>query len=298
MAQIIRAALLQKTLERTDLRQVCADFSAVTGLVVRFVDELGHDPAGTAVLLPTMCGCVQSCPAGQRLCQQTQARLRQAARDRPASVSCDAGLTELAVPLHISGMLVGYFVVIGVSTIPINDPERRRIEHLLRVASVGASTDRLHAALAEHPLIPTARLESCARLLLTMAEHVSQQMTGHIALPVNELPPLIRQATQEIRRRAMTEPLQLADIATACGVSPAHLSRTFHHATGLKFNEYVARWRVENARSRLLDTHDAITQIALDCGFGSLSQFNRIFRKTFGVAPRQLRAQRERLPIA
>ena len=38
-----------------------------------------------------------------------------------------------------------------------------------------------------------------------------------------------------------------------------------------------------------MTTNEPITQIAYDCGFGSQSTFNRVFKELFGMSPRQLR---------
>ena len=53
--------------------------------------------------------------------------------------------------------------------------------------------------------------------------------------------------------------------------------------------QYVIRSRVRAAQALLASTDMRITQIAMDCGFGSLSSFNRAFMKVAGRTPRQER---------
>ena len=89
------------------------------------------------------------------------------------------------------------------------------------------------------------------------------------------------------------EDLGLPAVARHCGVSEGHLSRLFHHATGLTFREYVTQVRAEHARALVLHTSRGITEIAYESGFQSLSQFHRVFRKAYGTSPGQLRASRE-----
>jgi len=72
-------------------------------------------------------------------------------------------------------------------------------------------------------------------------------------------------------------------------VSTAHLSRVFHESTGLTVTEYLSRFRVEHARNRLQRQEKSITEIAFDCGFQSISQFNRTFKKVTGFAPSRMR---------
>jgi len=57
----------------------------------------------------------------------------------------------------------------------------------------------------------------------------------------------------------------------------------------LKFTDYVARVRVEDARTRLLNPNLRISEIAYDVGFQSLTQFNRTFKRVFGQSPSEFR---------
>ncbi|WP_438997741.1 helix-turn-helix transcriptional regulator [Candidatus Puniceispirillum sp.] len=55
--------------------------------------------------------------------------------------------------------------------------------------------------------------------------------------------------------------------------------------------QYVNELRLNHARALLMDTNDKIVSIALDSGFGSLSQFYSLFRKQFGVTPRPIKIE-------
>ena len=68
-----------------------------------------------------------------------------------------------------------------------------------------------------------------------------------------------------------------------------HFCKVFHKATGLKFTDYVARMRLEDARNRLLNPNLRISEIAYDVGFQSLTQFNRTFKRVFGESPTDFR---------
>ena len=68
-------------------------------------------------------------------------------------------------------------------------------------------------------------------------------------------------------------------MAKAAGASVFHFCKVFHKATGLKFTDYVARVRLEDARTRLLNPNLRVSEIAYDVGFQSLTQFNRTFKR-------------------
>jgi AraC family transcriptional regulator len=88
--------------------------------------------------------------------------------------------------------------------------------------------------------------------------------------------------------------LTLGNLARAAGLSPYHFLRTFERLTGVTPHQYVLRARLREAAVRLAGEADKVLDIALDCGFGDVSNFNRAFRTEFGVSPRVYRGVREK----
>jgi AraC-like DNA-binding protein len=85
--------------------------------------------------------------------------------------------------------------------------------------------------------------------------------------------------------------LGIERLAQHAGLSPYHFLRTFERATGVTPHQYVLRGRLRAAAQRLADAPGKIVDVALDCGFADLSNFNRAFRAEFGIAPRAYRAR-------
>jgi AraC family transcriptional regulator len=81
-------------------------------------------------------------------------------------------------------------------------------------------------------------------------------------------------------------PLTLETMAEEAGLSPYHFLRTFERQTGVTPHQYILRARLREAAIRLSTRTGKILDIALDCGFGDVSNFNRAFRAEFGVNPR------------
>ena len=81
-----------------------------------------------------------------------------------------------------------------------------------------------------------------------------------------------------------------ADIAAAAGFSPNYLSRKFREAAGIGIHEYLAFTRLQHAAAELISTDDTITQIALRCGFSDSNYFKDVFKKKYGVTPREYRS--------
>lgn len=88
------------------------------------------------------------------------------------------------------------------------------------------------------------------------------------------------------------ERCNLRTMAVMAGISRFYFLRQFRAATGASPHQYVIALRLNAAASRLRSTTDPITSIAFDVGFNDLSNFNLLFRRSFGVTPRQWRMQR------
>ena len=82
---------------------------------------------------------------------------------------------------------------------------------------------------------------------------------------------------------------RLADCAKDLGLSVGHFCRSFKNHTGQSLVSYLHQRRIERALFLLRTTRRKVVDIAQDCGFADLSQFNRLFRSLTGQTPRQCR---------
>ncbi len=84
-------------------------------------------------------------------------------------------------------------------------------------------------------------------------------------------------------------PLTIADVAAHAGLNPNYATTLFKKATGQGLLQYLTQLRLASAQ-RLLATSDlAVLEIALQVGFGSLSQFYDTFKREVGQTPRDFR---------
>lgn len=89
-----------------------------------------------------------------------------------------------------------------------------------------------------------------------------------------------------------TRKISSREVAELVGLTAEHFCRTFKQATGVCFTEYIARERVKKICEALVHSNQPISHIALDCGFQSLAQFNRTFKRVAGITPTEYRAER------
>ncbi len=94
---------------------------------------------------------------------------------------------------------------------------------------------------------------------------------------------------KEYISKHFTEEIRLADLADLVGMSTTSFSRFFKLRSGKTLSDYVVEMRLGVAARKLVDTTDSISEICYDCGFNTLSNFNRLFRKHKGCSPREFR---------
>lgn len=99
---------------------------------------------------------------------------------------------------------------------------------------------------------------------------------------------LVRQAMACIQEN-YAESLSREQIADHVGLSDDYLTSCFRKELGLTPMAYLNRYRIQQARQLLKNTHKSITEIALDVGFSSSSYFSRIFRRETGMTPEAYR---------
>lgn len=80
-------------------------------------------------------------------------------------------------------------------------------------------------------------------------------------------------------------PLTLTALARSINVNAAYLGRIFSRYTGQSFNEYVAAYRIAQARSLLKNDGLMVWEIAQAVGYGDLDHFYLIFKKHTGMSP-------------
>ena len=83
------------------------------------------------------------------------------------------------------------------------------------------------------------------------------------------------------------------DVAKAMMTNHIRLTKLLKEATGLTFNAYITKIRLDQAARMLLETNDTIEQIYYTCGYRTRSTFNRAFTDAFGCTPKEYRSRTE-----
>lgn len=128
------------------------------------------------------------------------------------------------------------------------------------------------------------RWEEVATLLAGEAVHAVGR-TGAAGEPPSSALARVARCVRLIDRHS-AEAIDIDRLADLSGLSPYHFLRTFRQVTGVTPHQYLLRVRLREAARLLATGTRRILDVALDCGFGDVSNFNRSFKAEFGVAPR------------
>lgn len=89
------------------------------------------------------------------------------------------------------------------------------------------------------------------------------------------------------------EKLSLESISHALGVSKFHISRIISHSLKVSYSTYINTLRINRACELLTNTDESITNIALDCGYGTIRNFNRVFSDYQNMTPSEFREKKQ-----
>jgi len=83
----------------------------------------------------------------------------------------------------------------------------------------------------------------------------------------------------------LDEPISLADVAAASGLSRMHFAAQFKVSTGCPPHDYVVRRRINRAQEIMLASAAPLVDIALQVGFQSQAHFTTVFKRIVGQPP-------------
>jgi len=173
------------------------------------------------------------------------------------------------------------------------------IDRLLATV-VPAQTDALHFLIGycrmvlarEHPIAPATATAINEHLLDLAALAIGANRDAwHVARDRGLREARRHEIRAAIRRNAPDPDYRIADLARAMRVSESYIRKLLSE-DGTTFSALLLAARLELAQQKLADPGRAALQIgriALDCGFGDISYFNRTFHRHFAMTPSEMR---------
>ena len=286
----------KQLVEKLTRSAICRDymraFSTATGLPValRPVESwqlaLNDGAANKNPFCELMARSNRVCAA----CLEVQRKLTEKAGDRSRTVTCFAGLSDSAVPIRVGDQLIGF---LQTGQVFLEAPTKFRFDQMARkLVDWGVKVDlgKAREAFFHTRVLTKKQYQSMLRLLEIFGRHLSI-LSNQIATGDSTDEPIAVSRAKKFIEQNQGGAICLATVAKSVNTSTFYFCKLFKRATGLTFTEYLARVRIEKAKTLLLDSNRRVSEVAYEVGFESLTHFNRVFRKVVGQSPTDFRAR-------
>ena len=166
----------------------------------------------------------------------------------------------------------------------------------VRLRSCFGQPDPVLSALAAALI---ASLHTNASLQPSFADGMSQSLAAHLLEHYAQADPRQRPSAVLSRRDLdriaglvqadLQRRWSVREMADIVGLSAFHFCRCFKAASGQSPHAFVTRLRMEEALRLVRSSARHFFDIALDTGFSTAAHFSQVFRRHWGVTPRQAR---------
>lgn len=283
--------MVDSLIRSEDFREFQRAFAEATGLPVTLRPlQFWSLPHRRGKNESPFCALVSDRKDGCSSCLKMNERLSRVAARQAATLNCAFGLSETAVPVRLGERVIGFLQVGQVFRTKPTPAQFNRVARSFKNPSLNGTTQRFRVAYFNTPVVSEKKYRSIVKMLEIFARHLAAQANQIATRQYRSEPPMIARAREFIQKNH-AEKLSLAAVAQTVGASTFHFCKTFKKATGLNFTAHLARVRVEQTKSLLVDPNLRISEVAFRAGFQSLAHFNRVFRRIVGESPSSFRAR-------
>lgn len=108
-------------------------------------------------------------------------------------------------------------------------------------------------------------------------------------VPQSPITARLQAATAHVAKHYL-RPIPESEVALLCNMSPSRFCHEFKAMFAVTFVEYLAQYRMEQAKRLLANPTMSVADVAVSVGFNDPSYFTRVFRKQEGLSPSEYRA--------
>ncbi len=199
---------------------------------------------------------------------------------------CWAGLREFIVPIILDGEILA-FIQCGqvMDAVPTQETWKATSQKLKDLGFERLPPEELFLSLRViHP-----QTQKDLMTLLELFGNYIAYAQYQIQLSESTQQNRVLERALSFIRNHYTEPISLDDIARVACTSKRNLTRLFQAKTGMTVLASIQQMRIDKACGQLQSTDMTCMQVAFECGFGSVQQFNRVFQKLKNCTPQTWR---------
>jgi AraC-like DNA-binding protein len=185
-------------------------------------------------------------------------------------------------------------------------PEFEPARRLFRASKCGLHLEGEAAMRVQRQMRALFEKSGIARLIglldilrvLTEASGSSRHLASEDYHITNDITEVNRQRIELVHRYVrhnLASEINQAEVARMVGLTPPAFSRFFRRATGQTFVGFVNILRINEVCRAMAEGNACITNIAMNCGYNNIANFNRQFLALKGMNPSQYRERSLRL---
>ncbi len=211
------------------------------------------------------------------------AHLQEARRlGRTLRYRCFAGMTEYYIPITLDGEAIAFLQCGQILDSPPGPRDWLRTRKALESRSIDPTG--LEPYFYRMRVISPRAQEDLVALLDLFGNYIAQTHQRLSLLSEGWDSQIAGRAMSYINSR-LADPLPLDEIAKAACTSKRNLTRVFRRETGMTVVDFIHERRVARACRMLASGGETCARIAYASGFGSVQQFNRVFKRLKGTTP-------------
>ena len=230
----------------------------------------------------TFCKKIKSIPTISKKCANSDLQVFNKCKKEEKLIlyTCHAGLVEACAPLKQNGIVIGYIMFGQISDLPCRDALNQNISSVCKEYGLN-ETEFLRVS-------KTIKLKSYESIMATakiFEACISYIILNEMFLPEHDK--IILESETFIDNHL--ENVSVTELYKHLNISRTALYEIFKKKTGLGVTEFIRKKQFEKANQLLKETDLPINDIANLCGFNDYNYFSRVFKKRYGISPKNIR---------
>jgi AraC-like DNA-binding protein len=221
---------------------------------------------------------------GEKLCIACDTRHAELAgiSGAPLRYSCWAGLREVIVPIILNNKVLAFIQCGQMLDQKPTHEDWVKTNQILK--DHGINGDMLNDLFIDERVVPPQTQEDLVVLLELFGNYIADSQYRIILAEASNHSRTEERALSFIRNH-FEEDISLDDVARAAMTSKRNLTRIFQANNGITVLNTIHELRIERACELLVRGESSCLEIANECGFGSIQQFNRVFKRLRHASP-------------
>lgn len=205
---------------------------------------------------------------------------------------CHAGLSEFIIPICLDNEVVAFLQCGQILDKKPTHKDWLTTKKCLTDSEINIKD--LEKKFYQIKFLSPSIQKNLIALLEISANYIAQTQSDLRLMEMDKASQVVSRAKIYIKNNLKNK-LTLEDISEATYTSKSNLCRVFQKKVGITIFDFIHKIRIEQVCKELELTDKTIAEVAFENGFGSIQQFNRVFKKIKGTTPSYINKKQKTL---